>query len=52
MSNSKGGQGHGYIQTALGHTSSKTTEVYTRVTSINNKTLRSPLDSLYDTAYL
>jgi site-specific recombinase XerD len=39
-----------YIQSALGHTSSKTTEVYTRVTSINNKTLRSPLDSLYDSA--
>lgn len=39
-----------YIQSALGHSSSKTTEIYTRVTSINNKTLRSPLDSLYDSA--
>ena len=39
-----------YIQSALGHSSSRTTEVYTRVTSINNKTLRSPLDCLYDSA--
>lgn len=37
-----------YIQTALGHASSKTTEIYTRVTSINNKTFQSPLDTLYD----
>jgi site-specific recombinase XerD len=37
-----------YIQAALGHSSSKTTEIYTRVTAINNKTLRSPLDSLYE----
>jgi site-specific recombinase XerD len=39
-----------YIQSALGHSSSKTTEIYTRVTAINNKTMRSPLDSLYDSA--
>jgi site-specific recombinase XerD len=39
-----------YIQSALGHASTKTTEVYTRVTSINNKILKSPLDSLYDSA--
>lgn len=36
-----------YIQSALGHASSKTTEVYTRILAINNKTLTSPLDSLY-----
>lgn len=38
-----------YIQNALGHSSTKTTEVYTRVLGINNKTLTSPLDSLYET---
>jgi len=38
-----------YIQSALGHYSSKTTEIYTRVTAINNKTMRSPLDTLYET---
>lgn len=37
-----------YIQSALGHASSKTTEVYTRIIAINNKTLTSPLDSLYN----
>jgi len=37
-----------YIQAALGHSSTKTTEVYTRVLSINSKTLTSPLDILYD----
>lgn len=35
-----------YIQSALGHNSSKTTEIYTRVININNKTLKSPLDLL------
>lgn len=38
-----------YIQSALGHASTKTTEIYTRVLGINNKTLKSPLDSLYET---
>ncbi len=38
-----------YIQSALGHASSKTTEVYTRILGINNKTLKSPLDTLYET---
>ncbi len=38
-----------YIQSALGHASIKTTEIYTRVVGINNKTLRSPLDTLYET---
>jgi|SRR5690554_4476187 len=36
-----------YIQRALGHSSSKTTEVYTKVLAISNKTLQSPLDSLF-----
>ncbi len=39
-----------YIQSALGHSSSKTTEIYTRVTAISDRTMRSPLDSLYDSA--
>lgn len=39
-----------YIQSSMGHSSTKTTEVYTRVIGINNKTLKSPLDSLYDSA--
>lgn|SRR5690606_33403017 len=37
-----------YIQSALGHNSTKTTEVYTKVLGINNKTLTSPLDCLYE----
>src|SRR5690554_5578043 len=37
-----------YIQSALGHSSSKTTEVYTRVLGISNKTLKSPLDTLFE----
>lgn len=37
-----------YIQSALGHASTKTTEVYTQVLGINNKTLKSPLDTLYE----
>lgn len=39
-----------YIQTALGHSSTKTTEVYTRVLSINSKTLKSPLDVIMESA--
>ncbi len=35
-----------YIQKALGHTSSKTTEIYTHVLNINNKSVESPLDIL------
>ena len=41
-----------YIQTALGHSSTKTTEVYTRVLSINSKTLKSPLDVIMENATL
>ncbi|MGO3182872.1 MAG: tyrosine-type recombinase/integrase [Aequorivita sp.] len=37
-----------YIQSSMGHSSTKTTEVYTRVIGINNKTLTSPLDTLYE----
>lgn len=37
-----------YIQSSMGHASTKTTEVYTRVLGINNKTLTSPLDTLYE----
>lgn len=37
-----------YIQSALGHASSKTTEVYTRILEVSNKTLTSPLDKLYE----
>lgn len=41
-----------YIQRALGHSSTKTTEVYTRVLSINSKTLKSPLDVIMESATL
>ena len=37
-----------YIQRALGHSSTKTTEVYTKVLSINSKTLKSPLDVIME----
>lgn len=33
-----------HIQALLGHSSSKTTEIYTHVMNINNKTITSPLD--------
>ena len=33
-------------QTLLGYSSSKTTEIYTHVLAINNKTVKSPLDFL------
>jgi integrase/recombinase XerD len=35
-----------YVQTLLGHESSKTTEIYTHILSISNKNIESPLDSL------
>ncbi|MEZ4902151.1 MAG: site-specific integrase [Spirosomataceae bacterium] len=34
------------IQSMLGHSSSKTTEIYTHVLAVNNKTIKSPLDFL------
>jgi len=39
-----------YIQSLLGHNSSKTTEIYTKVMNINNKMVISPLDTLNKTA--
>ncbi|HEX9827396.1 MAG TPA: tyrosine-type recombinase/integrase [Flavobacteriaceae bacterium] len=35
-----------HLQNMLGHSSPKTTEVYTKTIEINNKTITSPLDSL------
>ncbi|NQV18090.1 MAG: tyrosine-type recombinase/integrase [Armatimonadetes bacterium] len=35
-----------YIQKILGHNSSKTTEIYTHVTSIGMNKIKSPLDSI------
>jgi|SRR5690554_4809262 len=35
-----------YIQNMLGHSSPKTTEIYTKTIKINNKNISSPLDSL------
>ena len=35
-----------YIQTVLGHSSSKTTEIYTHVATTNLEMIKSPLDSL------
>ncbi|WP_310586681.1 tyrosine-type recombinase/integrase [Marinilongibacter aquaticus] len=37
-----------YIQSLLGHSSSKTTAVYTHVLAINNKNIKSPFDLLGD----
>ena len=37
-----------YIQSLLGHGSSKTTEVYTHILKVNNDVVRSPLDSFMD----
>jgi len=36
-----------YIQNMLGHSSPKTTEVYTKTIQINNKNITSPLDNLF-----
>ena len=39
------------VQTMPGHSSSKTTEIYTHVLAINNKTVTSPLDFLDSDRY-
>ncbi|MDO6761734.1 tyrosine-type recombinase/integrase [Tamlana sp. 2_MG-2023] len=36
-----------HLQNMLGHSSPKTTEIYTKTIEINNKTIKSPLDSLF-----
>jgi site-specific recombinase XerD len=41
-----------HIQAALGHNSSKATEIYTRVLAMNNKTIKSPLDNMYESVTL
>lgn len=41
-----------YIQSALGHSNIKTTEIYTSILEISCKTLTSPLDSLYESFIL
>ncbi len=37
-----------YLQNMLGHSSPKTTEIYTKTIAINNKTIISPLDTLLE----
>jgi site-specific recombinase XerD len=41
-----------YIQAALGHNSSKAAEIYTRVLAMNNKTIKSLLDNIYESVSL
>ena len=36
------------IQVLLGHESSKTTEIYTHVTGLNNKKIKNPLDIILE----
>ena len=41
-----------YIQNMLGHTSPKTTEIYTKLVEINNKKITSHLDFLMKNNYI
>ena len=42
----KGGADLRYIQKILGHNSSKTTEIYTHITSVGMNKIKSPLDDI------
>lgn len=41
-----------YIQTLLGHSSSKTTEIYTHLLNVDNNTVKSPLDVIMERSKL
>jgi site-specific recombinase XerD len=41
-----------HIQAALGHNSSKATEIYTRVLAMNNKPVKKPLNAMYESVSL
>ena len=41
-----------HIQAALGHNSSEATEIYIRVLAMNNKTIKNPLDTMYESVSL
>jgi site-specific recombinase XerD len=41
-----------HIRTVLGHNSSKAAKIYTRVLAMNNKTIKSPLDNIYESVSL
>lgn len=44
----QGGLSLRHVQIAMGHSNSKTTELYTHILANNNKTLKSPLDTMYE----